>query len=57
MGIHEECGVFGVMNKKRSLWQSWFITDSMHCSTEDRKAAGSLSMTTEYFLPIKTLGL
>ena len=39
MGVHEECGVFGVMSTKKNRWQSWFIMDFTLCSTEDRKAA------------------
>ena len=49
MGIHEECGVFGVLSAKKKMWRSWSITGSMPCSTEGRKAVGSWLMTMESF--------
>ena len=42
MAIHEECGVFGVMSTQKEMWQGLPIMDCMPCSTEDRRAAGSL---------------
>ena len=43
MAIHEECGVFGIFKqKKENVLGNWFIMDSMHFSTEGRKAAALL---------------
>ena len=56
MGIHEECGVFGVMNKK-SLWQSWFITDSMHLQHRGQESCGIVVNDDGVFSSYKDLGL
>lgn len=42
MAIHEECGVFGILSRKENVLGNWFIMDSMHFSTEGRKAAALL---------------
>ena len=42
MAIHEECGVFGILSRKRERLGKLVYYDSMHFSTEGRKAAALL---------------
>ena len=42
MAIHEECGVFGILSRKRERLGKLVYYGSMHFSTEGRKAAALL---------------
>lgn len=58
--LHEECGVFGVYVNQRRYWQDQSGTMMptplcLHCSTEDRRHAASLSTTTVLSSVIRTL--
>ena len=57
MGIHEECGVFGVLSAKKENVAELVYYGSMPCSTEGRESCGIVVNDDGVFSSYKDLGL
>ena len=57
MGVHEECGVFGVFSPSPSTWRTWSSAACSRFSIAGRRAAGIVVNDDGVFASHKDLGL